>query len=149
LCAASTCTAAGSKKIRVNVTGDGTALFPQADCTCPIFSGHAIADVIGGNMTGSCEPSEPGKIWSLYSVRKDIPQAPEWDPETAAPPQVCPKSTPKNKNSNQVVNCFSFLCDTETYINRHSPDSRGFGARIVPLTGSGNDKSCSVRAKGD
>jgi hypothetical protein len=32
---------------------------------------------------------------------------------------------------------------------RHSPDSRGFGARIVPLTGSGNDKSCSVRAKGD
>jgi hypothetical protein len=22
--------------------------------------------------------------------------------------------------------------------NRHSPDSRGFGARIVPLTGSGN-----------
>ena len=34
-------------------------------------------------------------------------------------------------------------------INRHSPDSRGFGARIVPLTGSGNNKSCSVRAKGD
>jgi acetolactate synthase-1/2/3 large subunit len=32
---------------------------------------------------------------------------------------------------------------------RHSPDSRGFGARIVPLTGSGNDKSCSMRAKGD
>ena len=32
---------------------------------------------------------------------------------------------------------------------RHSPDSRGFGARIVPLTGSGNNKSCSVRAKGD
>jgi hypothetical protein len=28
-------------------------------------------------------------------------------------------------------------------------DYRGFGARIVPLTGSGNDKSCSVRAKGD
>jgi hypothetical protein len=48
-------------------------------------------------MTGSCEPPEPGKIWSLYSVRKDIPQAPEWDPETAAPPQVCPKSTPKEK----------------------------------------------------
>jgi len=116
LCAASTCKATDTN-IRVNVTGDGTALFPQADCTCPIFSGHAIADVTGGNMTGSCEPPEPGKIWSLYSVRKDIPQAPEWDPETAAPPQVCPKSTPKDKNFNQVVNCFSFLCDMETYIN--------------------------------
>jgi len=32
-------------------------------------------------------------------------------------------------------------------INRHSPDSRGFGARIVPLTGSGNDKSCSVQRR--
>jgi hypothetical protein len=116
LCAASTCKATGTN-IRVNVTSGGTALFPQADCTCPIFSGHAIADVTGGNMTGSCEPPEAGKIWSLYSVRKDIPQAPEWDPETAAPPQVCPKSTPKEKNSNQLVNCFSFLCDTERYIN--------------------------------
>jgi hypothetical protein len=27
---------------------------------------------------------------------------------------------------------------------RHSPDSRGFGARIVPLTGSGNDNWTSA-----
>jgi hypothetical protein len=63
LCAASTCKATGTN-IRVNVTSGGTVLFPEADCTCPIFSGHAIADVTGGNMTGSCEPPEPGKIWS-------------------------------------------------------------------------------------
>jgi len=47
LCAASTCTPTG-KKIRVNVSGNGTALFPEADCTCPVFSGNAIADVVGG-----------------------------------------------------------------------------------------------------
>jgi hypothetical protein len=33
--------------------------------------------------------------------------------------------------------------------NRHSPDSGGFEARIAPLTRLGNDKSCSVRPKGD
>jgi hypothetical protein len=48
-------------------------------------------------MTGSCEPPEPGKIWSLYSVRKDIPQAPEWDPETAAPPRSARKAPQKKK----------------------------------------------------
>jgi hypothetical protein len=116
LCAASTCQATGTS-IPVNVTSGGAANFPEADCTCPIFSGHAIADLTGGNMNGSCEPPEPGKIWSLYSVRAEIAQAPKWDPETAAPPQVCPKSTRQHPNQNQLVNCFSFLCDTETYIN--------------------------------
>src|SRR6516162_6925112 len=32
--------------------------------------------------------------------------------------------------------------------NRHWPDSRDFGAKIVPLTGSGNDKSCLSASKG-
>src|SRR5262249_10573060 len=40
LCAASICKPTGNK-IKVNVSGDGTALFPEADCTCPIFSGEA------------------------------------------------------------------------------------------------------------
>ena len=53
LCAASTCQPTG-KKIKVNVPDDGTARFPEADCTCPIFFGDAIADVTGGNMKGSC-----------------------------------------------------------------------------------------------
>ena len=39
LCAASTCKPTG-RKIKVNVAGGGTAYFPEADCTCPIFSGQ-------------------------------------------------------------------------------------------------------------
>src|SRR5215469_7703960 len=31
--------------------------------------------------------------------------------------------------------------------NRHSPDSRDIGAKIVPLTSSGNDKSCFSAAR--
>jgi hypothetical protein len=133
LCAASTCQPIKHKTITVNVTGDGNAEFPQADCTCPIFSGHAIADVTGGNMKGSCAPPA-GKIWSLYSVRKEIPQAPDWDPETAAPPQVCPKSL---NLGNQLVNCFSFLCDSERYINGvpvatcHCPIGESLGGTSV------------------
>jgi hypothetical protein len=156
LCAASTCQAIKHKTITVNVTGDGTAEFPQADCTCPIFSGHAIADVTGGNMKGSCEPPAPGKIWSLYSVRKEIPQAPEWDPATAAPPQVCPKSTKQHPNQNQVVNCFSFLCDTEKYINGvpvvtcHCPIGESLagtfvapGTAFVTQAGQGDEEVCA------
>jgi hypothetical protein len=52
LCAASTCTPDG-KKIAVNGT---TTLFDEAQCTCPIFPGPSIADVVGGNMKGSCQP---------------------------------------------------------------------------------------------
>jgi hypothetical protein len=73
LCAASTCKPT-RKKIEVNVSGDGTALFPEADCTCPIFSGDAIADLVGGNMKGSCEPPSPDQIWSTFAVRSQIPQ---------------------------------------------------------------------------
>jgi hypothetical protein len=160
LCAASTCQPINHKTITVNVTGDGTAEFPQADCTCPIFSGHAIADVTGGNMTGSCEPPEPGKIWSLYSVRAEIPQAINgWEPtgtEAAAPPQVCSKSTRKNPNNNQLVNCFSFLCDSETYINGvpvvtcHCPIGESLagttvnpGTAFVTQAGQGDQTFCA------
>src|SRR6476620_6597120 len=55
LCAASTCQATG-KYITVNVTGGGTAMFPEYDCTCPILDGPSIADLSGGNMKGSCTP---------------------------------------------------------------------------------------------
>src|SRR5215468_10302235 len=42
LCSASTCTPTGNK-IQVN---GATQLFPEANCTCPVFSGVAIADLI-------------------------------------------------------------------------------------------------------
>ena len=118
LCAASTCTPTG-KQITVRTATGGTATFPEADCTCPVLLGPSIANLAGGNMQGSCEPpaDQPGTIWSTFQPRPNIPQAlTNWvptPPEAAAPPLFCPKSPPLG---NQSVNCFSFLCDSLTYI---------------------------------
>src|SRR5262249_35963069 len=115
LCAASTCTPTG-KQIAVNTITGRTRNFPEAECTCPVILGTSIANLSGGNMKGSCEPPGPGQIWSTYQARPDIPQAlTNWVPtlpEAAAPPQICPGSP-----NNQYAQCFSFSCDTETYIN--------------------------------
>jgi hypothetical protein len=141
LCAASTCTPTG-KKIRVNVSGDGHALFDQADCTCPIFSGNAIADLAGGNMRGSCEPPSSEQIWSLYSLRTEIPQKiNDWvpnGPEAAAPPLFCSKEL---NLGHRLVNCFSFACDSLRYIDGvpvatcHCPIGESLsGTRVRPHT---------------
>jgi hypothetical protein len=115
LCAASTCTRTGNQ-IAVNTITGGTRNFPEADCTCPVILGTSIANLSGGNMKGSCEPPGAGKLWSTYQARTDIPQAlTNWVPhlpEDAAPPQVCPGSP-----NNRYVQCFSFSCDIEPYIN--------------------------------
>jgi hypothetical protein len=121
LCAASTCKPTG-RKIKVNVTGGGTAIFPEADCTCPIFSGQGIADLAGGNMQGSCAPPVMSGgsvgIWSYYAAHSEIAQKlGDWvatGPDAAAPPQECSKNLAQGANS---VNCFSFACDQQTYIN--------------------------------
>lgn len=112
LCAASTCSPTGGS-ITVNVTSGGTASFPEANCTCPILSGPALADLAGGNMQGSCTPPS-GQVWSLFQPRSEIPQAiTDWQP-SPSPPQVCPASLGQG---NQQVNCFSFACDTAGEIN--------------------------------
>ncbi len=117
LCAASTCTRTG-KTITVNVAGGGTARYPEVECNCPIESGDAIADVVGGNMRGSCAPPAPGALWSLYGVKKEIPQAINgWvttGPAAQAPLLYCSKNF--NLGS-QLSNCFSFACNNERYIN--------------------------------
>lgn len=109
LCAASTCKPTGST-IEVN-TATGTASFPAAECTCPIFSGHSIADLKGGNMKGSCDPPSADGVWSLYAPEANIPQAINgWStaPEqSAASPFVCAASLGLG---NQGANCFSFAC---------------------------------------
>src|SRR5271169_4941410 len=118
LCAASTCVTT-NKTITVNGTG---LSFPQLDCTCPIFHGRAIADVTGGNMQGSCNPPVPpstGQIWSLFSPEKEIPQdLTNWAqvPESKqdAPQQICPAT--KANLIAQSANCFSFSCDSATYV---------------------------------
>jgi hypothetical protein len=104
LCAASTCTPDGNK-IKVNHT---SKLFDESQCTCPIFTGPAIADVLGGNMKGSCKPPPDNGIWSLYELNSHIPQAiNDWKkhgPKAAAPAFVC------SGNTVQSSNCFSFAC---------------------------------------
>jgi hypothetical protein len=134
LCAASTCTP-DQKKIAVNNT---TTLFDQAQCTCPIFSG-TIADVLGGNMTGTCEPPPNNGVRSLYEPKAQIPQAiNNWKKhgkKAAAPGYDCSATVADNF---QVVNCFSFACVRADKIrgvpvaNCFCPIQEGFDAQPVP-----------------
>ena len=113
LCAASTCTPT-DRMIKVNVAGGGTASFPEAKCTCPIFDGPAIADVNGGNMRGSCKPPGPNKVWSLYFPRQHIPQAiNNWSrkpDDSAVGIQLCSAS---DNVGATFANCFSFACTVD------------------------------------
>jgi hypothetical protein len=117
LCAASTCTPTGNQ-ITFRTAAGSTAMAQEADCTCPVILGSSIANLAGGNMQGSCMPPGPGQLWSSYQVRPDIPQAvTNWVPtlpEAAAQPLFCPSSL---NLGNQFTQCFSFSCDSETYIN--------------------------------
>ena len=121
LCAASTCRPTG-RKIKVNVTGGGTAYFPEADCTCPIVSGQGITDLAGGNMHGSCKPpvAPDGSVgvWSYYGARSHIAQQiTGWvaaGPKALAPPMFCSKALDLGHT---MANCFAFACDSQTYIN--------------------------------
>jgi hypothetical protein len=111
LCAASTCTPLPGVEIAVNTVGGGTANFPAAQCTCPIFKGLALADVSGGNMTGTCDPPPNNGVWSLYFPTGQIPQEiNDWSKgkkQSAAPIFVC--SADLNQGT-QFANCFSFAC---------------------------------------
>ena len=153
LCAASTCTPTGGQ-ITVRTATGGTATFPEADCTCPVVLGPSIANLAGGNMQGSCEPPRPDTIWSTYQPRPNIPQAlTDWVP-APAPPLFCPK---RLGLGNQLVNCFSFLCDLQTYINNapvvtcHCPIGELLAGTAVPphtafLTqaGQGDEATCAM-----
>jgi hypothetical protein len=146
LCAASTCQLTG-RRIKVNVTGGGTAFFPEADCTCPIFSGQGIADLTGGNMQGSCKPpvAPDGSvgIWSYYAVQTHIAQQiTGWvasGPKALAPLLLCPNTLHLGRT---LANCFSFSCDSQTYINGvpvatcHCPIGESLdGTPVAPHTG--------------
>jgi hypothetical protein len=110
-------------------------------------------------MQGSCEPPPgSGQIWSTYQPRPNIPQAlTNWVPtlpEAAAPPLFCPKVPPLG---NELVNCFSFLCDSQRYINNvpvvtcHCPIGESLAGTPVPprtafLTqaGQGDQEFCAM-----
>src|SRR5271155_1005036 len=109
LCAAATCTPTEGT-IDVN-TAAGTVSFPAASCTCPVYTGPAIADPNGGNMQGSCARPGPGQVWSLYDPKAHMPQAiNDWShkpAETAASFQLCSSTDDVGAS---YVNCFSFAC---------------------------------------
>lgn len=110
LCAASTCTGDG-KMIAVNVAGGGTAQFPEATCTCPVYNGTALADVNGGNMHGSCAAPGPGQVWSLFWPMSHIPQAINNWKKTPAATEVEMQLCSANENVGATfANCFSFAC---------------------------------------
>ena len=109
-------------------------------------------------MQGSCEPPGPDAIGSTFQPRPNIPQAlTNWvptPPQAAAPPLLCPKSLDLGSQS---VNCFSFLCDSQTYINNvpvvtcHCPIGESLAGTPVPpqtsfLTqaGQGNQAYCDM-----
>jgi hypothetical protein len=155
LCAASTCKPTGGT-ITVNVTGGGTATFPEVNCTCPIFDGPNIADLKGGNMQGSCTPPN-GQIWSTYQPRATIPQAiTNWSrlpSKSHAPPQICGADL---NLGNQLSNCFSFACDPAREIHGvpvatcHCPLGESLNGTPVAANtafatqaGQGNQEICS------
>jgi hypothetical protein len=161
LCAASTCKPTG-KMITVHVSDGGTARYPEVECTCPIESGEAIADVTGGNMSGSCKPPGQGEIWSLYDPKKEIPQAiTGWIPTgqaAQAPLLTCNKQL---NLGHQLANCFSFACNAERYANGvpvatcycplgEAPDGTAVAPHTTFVTqaGQGDDGYCAEHPVG-
>jgi|688.fasta_scaffold177744_3 hypothetical protein len=108
-CGASGATPTG-KTITVN-TPTGTAEFNEAVAQCPVMTGSAVADVLGGNMQGSCEPLESGHVWSLFAPLGQVPMAPTWSVQTATPRLYI---SSKEANSS---NMFSMDCVLGKVIN--------------------------------
>lgn len=126
LCAASPTTAT-TQTVTVN-TKNGPVVYAGRIAICPILKGPAIADTAGGNMTGSCSAPK-GHVWSLFSVRKTIPQAPTW----AETPVVFTKYV--TTATNGVSNQFSFLCTKIKPVNG-VPLASCLGAENEMLDGS-------------
>ena len=111
-CSAATCTPTG-KQIAVN-TATGHALFPAAQCTCPILHGVDEVEVEGGNMKGSCRPSSPETVWSGFWFHLATPQAlSDWE-DAPAPGFVCGSDL---RLGNKTVNCYSFECKRAGIMN--------------------------------
>lgn len=107
LCAATNCTPAKGE-ITINTMGTITT-WQAADCLCPILRGPSVSSPGTGNMPegNKCvDPVVDGKtgVWSAYSIRKNIPQAPDWKHRTTASPYVC-DTLPEG-----MAQCYSFAC---------------------------------------
>ena len=85
------------KGITVN-TPTGKAKFSEAKAQCPVIDGPAIADVLGGNMKGSCEPSAPGHVWSLFYPFSEVQQWPTWETLPVVPRTFVSGTTANSSN---------------------------------------------------
>ena len=106
LCAASSCNILNGKTIDV-ITHGVVSTYPAVDCVCPIIEGIFFSSPGTGNMPADndCEqPDSNHSVWSMYSLHKTIPQAPDWQRNTPAEGVVC-ASVP-----NGMANCYSFAC---------------------------------------
>jgi hypothetical protein len=108
-CGASGATPTG-RTITVN-TPTGTAEFNEAMAECPVFTGPAVADVLGGNMQGSCDAPSANEVWSLFAPIAEAPMAPDWSVQPVVPRVFI--SGPEANFSN----LFSFLCVKTEVVN--------------------------------
>jgi hypothetical protein len=127
------CAASGATLTGKTITVNGNA-FPEVVAVCPVLHGPAIADVAGGNMQGSCNPPGKNQVWSLYQVRKNIPQAPDWKHDTIAPYRTFVSS-----QTAQMSNLFSFSCTKSTVVNGqqlancYGPANENLSGAVVPV----------------
>jgi hypothetical protein len=139
LCAASTCKATG-KNITVNVTGGGTATFPEYNCTCPILDGPSDGSDLVALLTTGTHPAGDQEL---------VPST----VESSAPPQVCKADL---NLGDKLINCFSFACNPAGSIRGvpvatcHCPLGESLeGKPVQPATpfvtqaGQGNTALCS------
>jgi hypothetical protein len=133
--------------------------FPEADCTYPIFYGVSLANLAGGNMQGSCNPPGPGQnLVGIFPPAGNSTSDQRLGSERPGP-QRRGKFCPANFNQgSQLANCFSFACDSETYINGvpvatcHCPLGESFAGtqvsahtRFSTQAGQGDQQFCFER----
>ena len=106
LCAASSCTILEGKTIDV-ITHGIVSTYPAVECVCPLVEGIFFSSPGTGNMPADNDCQQPDfnhSVWSMYSLHKTIPQAPDWQRNTPATGVVC------GAVPNGMANCYSFAC---------------------------------------
>ena len=97
------CAASGSTPTGKSITIKGK-VFQEGMAVCPVLKGKSIAN--GALMNNSCD-SPPGKVWSLFSLVTEAPQAPTW----AVAPLV--HRTFTLSKTEGMSNQWAMLCDKQ------------------------------------
>jgi len=97
------CAASGSTPTGKMITVKGKK-FAEGMAVCPVLKGRSIAN--GELMKNSCD-APAGKVWSLFSMVSEAPQAPTW----AVAPLV--HRTFVLSKTESMSNLWSFICDKQ------------------------------------